>query len=120
MLEKDFLFKLQELLLRTDIEKAFDSANHNFLLKVLKNYGFSQDFLKWTNILLQNQELCVIDGGRITYSFPLKRGTPFWKWVQMALCHMECVNLKTNTLKIIGIHFSYSKRLENDENYRKP
>ena len=77
ILEKDFLFKLQELLLRIDIEKAFDSANHNFLLKVLKNYGFSQDFLKWTNILLQNQELCVIDGGRITYSFPLKRGTPF-------------------------------------------
>ena len=38
----------------------------------------------------------------------------------MARCHMECVNLKTNTLKIIGIHFSYSKRLENDENYRKP
>lgn len=39
MLEKDFLFKLQELLLRIDIEKAFDSAKHNFLLKVLESYG---------------------------------------------------------------------------------
>ena len=31
------------------------------------------------------------------------------KRVQMALCGMECVNLKTNTTKILGIHFSYNK-----------
>ena len=35
------------------------------------------------------------------------------------LCGMECVNLKNNTIKILGIHFSYNKRLENDENYRR-
>ena len=38
------LLKLKGLLLTVDIEKAFHSANHNFLLKVLENYGFSQDF----------------------------------------------------------------------------
>ena len=32
---------------------------------------------------------------------------------------MECVNLKTNTIKILGIHFSYNRSLENDENYRR-
>ena len=32
---------------------------------------------------------------------------------------MECVNLKKNTIKILGIHFSYNRRLENDENYRR-
>ena len=35
----------------------------------------------------------------------------------MALCGMECVNLKNNTIKILGIHFSYNRRLKNDENY---
>ena len=40
------LLKLKGLLLTVDIEKSFDSVNHNFLLKVLENYGFSQDFLK--------------------------------------------------------------------------
>ena len=50
------LLKLKGLLLTVDIEKAFDSVNHNFLLKVLENYGFNQDFLKWIGILLQNQE----------------------------------------------------------------
>ena len=40
------LLKLQGLLLTVNIEKATDSVNHNFLLKVLENYGFSHDFLK--------------------------------------------------------------------------
>ena len=50
--EESDLLKLKGLLLTVDIEKAFDSVNHNFLLKVLENYGFSQDFLKWIRILL--------------------------------------------------------------------
>ena len=69
------LLKLKGLLLTVDIEKAFDSVNHNFLLKVLENYGFSQDFLNWIGMLLQNQESCVINGGKMTRYFPLKRGT---------------------------------------------
>ena len=37
----------------------------------------------------------------------------------MAFCVMECVNLENNTNKILGIHFSYNRSLENDENYRR-
>ena len=50
------LLKLKGLLLIVDFEKDFDSVNHNFLLKLLGNYGFSQDFLKRISILLQNLE----------------------------------------------------------------
>ena len=35
------------------------------------------------------------------------------KRVQRELCGMECVKLGTNTVKILGIHFSYNRRLEN-------
>ena len=35
------LLKLKGLLLIVDTEKAFNSVNHNLLLKVLENYGFS-------------------------------------------------------------------------------
>ena len=33
----------------------------------------------------------------------------------MALCGMQCINLKKESLKILGIHFSYNKKLEQDE-----
>ena len=40
------LLKLKGLLLTADMEKAFGSPNHNFLLKVLENYGFQHHFQK--------------------------------------------------------------------------
>ena len=41
------------------------------------------------------------------------------KGVKVALCGMRCVNLCKNTIKILGIHYSYNKQLENDENFKK-
>ena len=46
-----------------DIEKAFDSINHCFLIKLLKKFGFEKYFTKWIKILLQNQESCIVNGG---------------------------------------------------------
>ena len=37
--------------------------------------------------------------------------------VQVALCGMKCVNLNNKTVKIIGVHFSYSKNLEQNKNF---
>ena len=67
--EVNDLLKLKELLLTVDIEKAFDSVNNNFLLKVLENYGFSHEFFRLIKILLQNQESCIINGGKMTRYF---------------------------------------------------
>ena len=32
---------------------------------------------------------------------------------------MRCVNLHGYTIKILGIHYSYNKQPENDENFKK-
>ena len=32
---------------------------------------------------------------------------------------MECINLNENTIKILGIHYSYDKILENEKNFKK-
>ena len=40
-------------------------------------------------------------------------GIGILKGIQIALCGMKCVNLKTNIITIIEIHFSYNTRLEN-------
>ena len=38
-------------------------------------YGFIHGFLKWISILLQNQGSYIINSGKTTCYFPLKRGT---------------------------------------------
>ena len=37
----------------------------------------------------------------------------------MVLCGMEYLNLKNNAIRILGIHFSCNRNLENEENYRR-
>ena len=57
-----------------DVEKAFDSLDHKFLISVLKKIGFDQNFTSWVEIILKNQESCVINGGTTTKYFKLNRG----------------------------------------------
>ena len=191
-------------LVTIDIEKAFDSVNHHFLIVILEKIGFGTEFIEWIKVLLENQESCVIKGAKTSKYFKLERGTrqgdpisaylfiivlevvfriiketsnikgfeifqkkfvytayaddtTFFlkntesvinlleifkhfsqlsglkpnkskceiagigvlKRVKVALCGMRCVNLYEDTIKILGIHYSYNKQLPNDENFKK-
>ena len=44
---------LDGLIFAADIEKAFDSVEHNFLLATLTRYGFGSDFIQWIKTLFQ-------------------------------------------------------------------
>ena len=57
-----------------DIEKAFDSMDHSFLIEALKVFGFGETFITWIKIILKNQESCVMNGGVSTGYFNLSRG----------------------------------------------
>ena len=35
----------------------------------------------------------------------------------MAVCGMRCVDLKNDTLKILGTHFSYNEKLKEEKNF---
>ena len=39
------------------------------------------------------------------------------KGVEMAVCGIKCVNLKVNTIMILGIHFSYNNKLNTEKNF---
>ena len=41
------------------------------------------------------------------------------KGVSMELYGMECIDLTKNSVKILGIHFFYNKKIENEENFIK-
>ena len=56
-----------------DIEKAFDSLDHNFLISTLEKYGFGKNFILWVKILLRDLESWVINGGTTTKYLSLGR-----------------------------------------------
>ena len=68
------LKKLEGFLVTMDIEKAFDSLDHNFLISTLEKYGFGKNFILWVKILLRDQESCVVNGSTTTKYFSLGRG----------------------------------------------
>ena len=76
---------LSGYLMTIDFEKPFDSMNHAFLIAALKKYGFGHNFIDWIKILLNNQELCVINGGRTTKYFKLERGAHQWDLISANL-----------------------------------
>ena len=58
-----------------DIEKSFDSVDHNFIFASLEKYGFGSDFIQWIKTLLANNESCVMNNGSSTGFFKIQRGT---------------------------------------------
>ena len=173
-------------------------------MHILRKFGFGKDFVSWIQTILNNQESCIINGGKTTKYFKLERdarqGNPisaylfvlvleiffiliknnpkvkglnifkheflytayaddttfflkdknyiielmselntFSKFsglkanktkceiagirvlnrVQVAPYSMKCVNLNNETVKILGVHFSYNKNLEQDKNFCK-
>ena len=60
---------MEGFLVTMDVEKALDSLDHKFLISVLKKIGFSQNFISWVEIILKNQESCVINDGTTTKYF---------------------------------------------------
>ena len=57
-----------------EIEKAFNSLDHNFLISTLEKYGFSKNFISWVKILLRDQKSCGLNGSTTTKYFLLDTG----------------------------------------------
>ena len=68
------VFNINGFALTMDIEKAFDSLNHSFLLAVFKKFGFGTSFINWIEAILNKLESCVINSGKTTQYFQLNRG----------------------------------------------
>ena len=44
-------------------EKAFDSLNINFLLRVLHAFNFGSSFIQWVRVLYNTVSSCVMNNG---------------------------------------------------------
>ena len=54
-----------------ELEKVFDSLDHDFLLCVLERFGFDDNFINWISILLNDQQCCAINRGFIKDGDPI-------------------------------------------------
>lgn len=62
------------LALKVDIAKVFDTINWEFLLKVIKSFGFSQKFYNWINTIINSTHLSINVNGVHHGYFNCKRG----------------------------------------------
>ena len=94
--------QIEAILLTVDIEKAFDSVNHLFLVSALEKYGFKNDFIRWIKLLLKNQKSRIINRGQTTNYFKLERqggtrqGDPISAYLFILVLEIAFIKIKRN------------------------
>jgi len=62
------------MLIKLDMENAFDRVNHSFLIKVLLSFGFSPHFVQLINACIDNPWISPLFNGRPSNFFQARRG----------------------------------------------
>ena len=60
----------------SDFEKAFDSIDHDFLIKCLRHFNFGNSFINWIKLFYSDAKSCVSNNGHHSEFFPIQRGVP--------------------------------------------
>ena len=66
----------QYSIMTLDITKAFDSVDWVFLDNILQQFGFPQHFIRWTRVMHNNNELCILNNGHLSKPFFAAKGLP--------------------------------------------
>ncbi|GJV23278.1 putative RNA-directed DNA polymerase, eukaryota, reverse transcriptase zinc-binding domain protein [Tanacetum coccineum] len=66
--------KLKLLLFKVDFEKAFDSANWEFLLDIMRQMGFRHKWRRWIVACLSSTSISILINGSPSKEFKLERG----------------------------------------------
>jgi hypothetical protein len=60
--------------IKLDMANAFDRVEHKFLFKVLRNFGFSQNFMDWISSCIDSPWIAPLINGRPGPFFKASRG----------------------------------------------
>ena len=121
------LFQVRKIVLEVAFNKITRNPNIK-RLNVCNNEFLCTAYADDTTFLLQNEKsttevlnnfniMSQFSGLKINKSKCEIAGIGVMKGVKVALCGGECVNLLTNAIKILGIYFSYNKKLKNKKNF---
>ena len=72
--------ELPALLFFSDFEKAFDSLDHDFMLRCLKQFNFGDSIINWVKLFYSDSKSFTINNGHISDCFPEA-------YVKAAHCH---------------------------------
>jgi hypothetical protein len=64
----------QGMIIKIDMANAFDRVRHSFLFAVLKNFGFSSEFIAWVTTCISMPWIVPLVNGRPTSFFKSSRG----------------------------------------------
>ena len=67
-------FQIPGILLFLDFEKAFDSLEWDFMIKVLEKFNFGEGFIGWVKILYNKPLVSIKNNGWFSEDIQLKRG----------------------------------------------
>ena len=54
---------LSGVLVAVDFEKAFDTLNFNYLIRILHEFNIGPSFIQWIPVLYENGSSCVLNNG---------------------------------------------------------
>lgn len=66
--------KFPGILLFTDVEKAFDSLEWDYLNRCLQLFNIGPDLMRWVNTFYMNVQSCVINNSLCPHYFNVERG----------------------------------------------
>lgn len=66
--------KEQGMIIKLDLESAFDRVRHRFLLEVLHKFGFGHKFINWIKACISEPWIAPLVNGRATDFFKASRG----------------------------------------------
>ena len=99
---------LSSILFFSDFEKAFDSLNHDFMIRCLKHFNFGDSLISWINLFYSKSISCTINNGHLSDFFPIERGVrqgcPLSPYLFIICIELLSYEISNNTL-IKGICF---------------
>ena len=73
-IHSSLLRKEQGMVIKLDLENAFDRVKHSFLLKVMSKFGFGENFIKWIRACISEPWIAPLVNGRATDFFKASEG----------------------------------------------
>ena len=98
-----------------DFRKAFDTVNHNFLMRVLEKLNFGQSFIQWVKTIYNKAESCVSNNGWTSKPLQIQKGIrqgcPLSALLFLLVAEVLATNIRKDTTDALQIN------LKNENKY---